>query len=189
MRCCDFKLSLTSFSGSVSGMDIDQQNRAIGKRLASLRGDVSQKDLADRMRERGHKWSQATVWAIERGDRPLKLTEAIDVTEALGTTYARLTNSEMGHVAETALQDMASAAADIGDGLQRFAFYRSQAIVAAMLLSRNGEADGETAKRCREYIAKTPADLVADWARRARDESTAVQKWLEASSGVDSEAS
>lgn len=37
---------------------------------------MSQKDLADAMRARGFKWSQATVWAVEKGERPLRLTEA-----------------------------------------------------------------------------------------------------------------
>lgn len=32
------------------------------------------------MRERGFKWSQATVWAIEKGDRPLRLAEAWELS-------------------------------------------------------------------------------------------------------------
>lgn len=45
---------------------------------------MSQKDLAERMRERGWKWSQATVWSIEKGERPLRLAEAEDVSAVLG---------------------------------------------------------------------------------------------------------
>ncbi|CEG85766.1 helix-turn-helix transcriptional regulator [Propionibacterium freudenreichii] len=49
----------------------------IGDRVNQLRGTkVSQQALADAMRERGFKWNQATVWNVERGDRPLKLSEA-----------------------------------------------------------------------------------------------------------------
>jgi transcriptional regulator with XRE-family HTH domain len=55
----------------------------IGRNLSALRGDMSQKDLADRMRRRGFKWSQATVWAIEKGERPLRVTEA----EAIGDVF------------------------------------------------------------------------------------------------------
>ena len=55
----------------------------IGQNLEILRGDTSQKDLADRMRERGFKWSQATVWSIERGERPLRLSEAQEVADIL----------------------------------------------------------------------------------------------------------
>lgn len=61
-------------------MTIDER---IGQNLAITRGELSQKDLADRMRERGWKWSQATVWSIEKGERPLRLAEAEDVADIL----------------------------------------------------------------------------------------------------------
>lgn len=35
------------------------------------------------MRQRGHRWSQATVWAVEKGERQLRLTEAEDLGEIL----------------------------------------------------------------------------------------------------------
>lgn len=62
----------------------------IGRNLVALRSDMTQKALADAMRERGHKWSQATVWALEKGDRPLKLTEAKDLVEIVGGDITRL---------------------------------------------------------------------------------------------------
>ena len=55
----------------------------IGHNLTVLRGSMSQKELADRMRKLGFKWSQATVWSIEKGERPLRLTES----EALGSVF------------------------------------------------------------------------------------------------------
>lgn len=55
----------------------------IGRNLTVLRGSMSQKELADRMRKLGFKWSQATVWSIEKGERPLRLTES----EALGSVF------------------------------------------------------------------------------------------------------
>jgi hypothetical protein len=45
---------------------------------------MTQQALANEMRERGHKWSQATVWSVEKGERPIRLTEAVDVAEILG---------------------------------------------------------------------------------------------------------
>ncbi len=53
----------------------------IGTNLTRIRGSRSQKDVADAMRDRGFKWSQATVWSVEKGERPLRLTEA----QALGS--------------------------------------------------------------------------------------------------------
>lgn len=43
------------------------------------------------MKDRGHKWSQSTVWSVERGDRPLRLTEAEDLAAILGVEVAMLT--------------------------------------------------------------------------------------------------
>ena len=59
--------------------DRDPRDVQAGENLAILRGDMTQSALAAKMRERGWKWSQATVWAIERGDRPLRIAEAVDV--------------------------------------------------------------------------------------------------------------
>ncbi|MDI3241641.1 helix-turn-helix transcriptional regulator [Arthrobacter sp. AL08] len=56
----------------------------MGMRVAQLRGERSQKSVADEMRLRGWKWSQATMWSIERGDRPLKVREAKELAEVLG---------------------------------------------------------------------------------------------------------
>lgn len=61
--------------------NLDQR---IGENLVTMRGEMTQKALADLMREKGHKWSQATVWAAEKGDRAIKLTEAHDLSTVLG---------------------------------------------------------------------------------------------------------
>lgn len=59
-------------------------DRQVGENVAQLRGDMSQKALATAMRDQGHKWSQSTVWAVERGERPLKLVEAASLVSILG---------------------------------------------------------------------------------------------------------
>lgn len=65
-------------------MSKQDKDRQIGANLVRIRDGMSQNDLALKMRERGHKWSAATVWAIEKGERPLKLAEATDVISILG---------------------------------------------------------------------------------------------------------
>lgn len=52
--------------------------------MASLRGARSQKVLAEQMRDRGWSWAQATVSSVEKGERPLRLTEAEDLADLLG---------------------------------------------------------------------------------------------------------
>lgn len=61
--------------------DVDKR---IGEAVLTQRGHMAQQTLADAMRERGHKWSQATVWSVEKGERPLRLSEAGSVAEVLG---------------------------------------------------------------------------------------------------------
>lgn len=60
-----------------------EQDLWIGQNVANARGEMSQQALADAMREAGHKWSQSTVWSVEKGDRPLRLTEASDLSRLL----------------------------------------------------------------------------------------------------------
>ena len=66
--------------------DDDEQkrrNQQIGRNLQKLRGERSQQRVADYMRDCKHKWSQSTVWSVEKGDRPLRLTEAKDLAAFL----------------------------------------------------------------------------------------------------------
>lgn len=72
----------TTCGDTLGGMsDTDAR---IGKRLQELRGELSQAALASAMAERGHKWSQATVWSVETGRRPIRLAEADDVASICG---------------------------------------------------------------------------------------------------------
>ncbi|WP_433721096.1 helix-turn-helix domain-containing protein [Microbacterium laevaniformans] len=63
---------------------MSSHDELIGTNLARLRQGMSQTELAKHMRERGHKWTQPTVVAIEKGERPLRMSEAVDASEALG---------------------------------------------------------------------------------------------------------
>lgn len=57
-----------------------------GERLKFLRelAGLSQAEFAKVVRDRGPKWSQGTVWTVEAGERPLRLSEAILIAEFLG---------------------------------------------------------------------------------------------------------
>ena len=67
--------------------DVDKR---IGEAVLTERGRMTQQAFADAMRERGHKWSQATVWSVEKGERPLRLSEAASVAEVLGVEIEHL---------------------------------------------------------------------------------------------------
>ena len=61
------------------------EDRRIGEQVSTLRGARTQQAIADEMRKRAWKWSQATVWSVEKGERPLRLAEAEDLATVLGT--------------------------------------------------------------------------------------------------------
>jgi CRISPR/Cas system-associated exonuclease Cas4 (RecB family) len=77
-----------------------EQDRQIGRTMAILRGDKTQQAVADEMRMRGWRWSQATVWSVEKGERPLRLAEAEDLAEVLGTVsvHSFLTEPVGAHI-------------------------------------------------------------------------------------------
>jgi hypothetical protein len=63
-----------------------ESDREVGRVVAELRGERTQQSVADAMRELGWPWSQATVWSVEKGERPLKLREAVVLAAILGTS-------------------------------------------------------------------------------------------------------
>ena len=67
--------------------DIDQ-NIAANLRTYREAGSISQEDLAQRMVDRGFGFSQATIWKIEAGQRPVRASELIALTHSLGIMSA-----------------------------------------------------------------------------------------------------
>lgn len=69
-------------------------NEIIGKNIAVFRGDMSQAELADLMKKRGKdkgvRWSQTTVWEVEKGKRALKFSEALVLADILSIPLERL---------------------------------------------------------------------------------------------------
>lgn len=65
------------------GPDIDR-NVAANLRQFREQYGVSQDELARRMSEHGFGFTQATIWKIESGQRPVKISEAVALGKALG---------------------------------------------------------------------------------------------------------
>jgi transcriptional regulator with XRE-family HTH domain len=63
--------------------DIDQ-NIAANLRTYREAAAISQEELAQRMADLGFGFSQATIWKIERGQRPVKASELIALADSLG---------------------------------------------------------------------------------------------------------
>jgi transcriptional regulator with XRE-family HTH domain len=63
---------------------------AANVRAYRARADVTQQQLAGRMRQLGARWHYQTVGAVERGDRPLSAVEIPALAMALGTGIEEL---------------------------------------------------------------------------------------------------
>jgi transcriptional regulator with XRE-family HTH domain len=63
-------------------IDIDQ-NIAANLRTYREAGSISQEELAQRMADRGFGFSQATIWKIERGQRPVRASELVALADSL----------------------------------------------------------------------------------------------------------
>jgi transcriptional regulator with XRE-family HTH domain len=58
-------------------------NIAANLRIYREAGNISQEDLAQRMTDRGFGFSQATIWKIERGQRPVRASELVALADSL----------------------------------------------------------------------------------------------------------
>lgn len=76
------------------------RDKKIGHALKTIRGSRSQSWLAKEMQDRGHRWSQSTIWAIENGYQAAKITEAIDLSEILGFDMSILASANEAMLSE-----------------------------------------------------------------------------------------
>lgn len=61
----------------------DQQ---VGQNIARLRGEMTQDELADLMKERGFRWSHTTVYNVEVGERPVRASELKELADIFHVT-------------------------------------------------------------------------------------------------------
>lgn len=154
----------------------------IGRNLTRFRGDMSQKDLADKMRALGWKWSQSTVWSIERGDRPLRLAEA----EALGPILqimgtGPLLANETAASLQSAMQNVVNARDDLG---QAALYYDRRRYHLALTADRYAdELDEQFREQIRDAL-EAPEDVIRAFMRyrRAEEESELL---MDRAEGVD----
>jgi transcriptional regulator with XRE-family HTH domain len=144
-------------------VDMDKQ---IGYNLQQFRGDLTQQELADRMKDKGWKWSQSTVWAIEKGERPLRLAEALDLDEVFGFPISKILGSPerdaSGWVAavQRLRSDFESARSDLD------ALARKIAVIRARVHSLGSSTvifDGEPGVAAAGGAAQAALDEISDF--------------------------
>ena len=122
-----------------------EKDAEIGEAVRLLRGDRTQEDVAATMRERGWKWSQATMWAVEKGTRPLKLAEADALSAVLDVPLWRLLTGEKETSVLRALDRVAEAESDLRHAV--FKFHRAQNSLGVEM--RDGLSAGEVSEGTR----------------------------------------
>jgi transcriptional regulator with XRE-family HTH domain len=161
-------LAATGFPGRVRSVLSDEQ---IGKNLARLRGDMSQKELAAAMRERGFRWSQATVWSVEKGERPLRLSEAEEIAAILGTFSSYLAeDDDLAGVSEV-LRVVADAHHALSEAIKAYDMARFMLAVRA-----DDAADSISdsyAEAIEDWLDRDVAAIVAEVARQEETEALA----------------
>lgn len=131
----------------------------IGENLQALRGSMSQAALAAQMKKRGWRWSQPTVAAVEKGERPLKLAEAEHLVEILGLAeIEELTERPFRTLADNAWGRMVRAS----DALRLAAveFWESQRHLAALADESAAWANDDDVKIWTLWLLSDEADPV-----------------------------
>lgn len=165
-------------------MATDEQ---IGATLTRIRNGRSQKDVADAMRSHGFKWSQATVWAVEKGERPLRLTEAQALGVVLGINHDLL-------LAEPEELDLHADVADFTDRLEEIASlaYESYDAQRRLVSAIDDRPESERAGVTLSIATRTAIDAVIDGLARADGHYRRVSEtgeWLDRRHSVESEYS
>lgn len=99
------------------------------QRLRTERG-WSQAELAEKMRERGFtKFHPTTISRIEKGDRPVRIAEALGLARVLGTSVARMmVPTEDAKVLDqlfAAVDDHTAVENAIFDGFEKWILYKA----------------------------------------------------------------
>src|SRR5688572_30629402 len=114
-------------------------DETIGANIQRFRGSISQKEMAARMRDAGWKWSQATVWSVEKGERPLRLAEAVDLGDILQVPFVALLLSDRGNAVDRAMNDFVDAGHELGSTIKKFYVTQAALARAVEIARENGE--------------------------------------------------
>lgn len=116
---------------------------------------MTQTALANAMKDLGHKWSQPTVVAIEKGERPLRLSEARDIAVVLGIEIADLIKSPTTAQLEDAYLQLGTIAVQARLSLADWRRFRVEALqLADAYLAESPAQSAEEDEQARALIAK-----------------------------------
>lgn len=122
---------------------------------------MTQQEVATAMRERGWKWAQATVWSIEKGERPLRLAEAEELSTIVGTSSSNFARPEPLNVVQTNLRRAAVVRGQILESVKAYDAALTELAVSA------DDVGSDLPNWLREAVSSTleiaPAEIEAAW--------------------------
>ena len=110
------------------------------------------------MRDRGWKWSQATVWSIERGERSVKLAEVQDLAACLNVLAPLLTYPDAGSQVMQWVQELARAERGVQSST---AAYEDARLQLQVLLQEVGDQIAGTGVEgiAQDVVSRSAADV------------------------------
>lgn len=195
----DFAFHTPRFAGTVKDMIEDAE---IGKNLTRFRAaaGLTQQRLGALMTQRGWKWSQTTVYNVEKGERPLRLREAEDVAHVVGVTVNDLVRPAPAGIHLARIQeDMKDLRADFHDAAEGIArFLNSRGMLETALspddlfgvAAPEGPEFAKVSEEGQRLLASTTTfDLlkkaVVQWVEEGPGQDN-VAGWFEDQGGVES---
>ncbi|MFN3948024.1 helix-turn-helix domain-containing protein [Microbacterium sp.] len=142
------------------------RDKTIGENLARIRGELSQQALADAMRDRGYEWTQATVWAIEKGRRPMRLAEAEALAALLTVDITDLLQLPNWIQFESSISALVKAETDVLDAAARFEDHLLEVAHYADLLIAEGELPDDVERELVRMGTVRFEETVVDVVRR-----------------------
>jgi len=134
----------------------------IGKNLARLRGDMTQKEVAAAMKARGWKWSQTTVWGVENGERPLRLAEADDLADILRASIVSFSRRDVLAALDLARSELSSAAVAAREALRTFSKAQMKLAIRADAVENVGETLPDGGLPVQQQLLLSMQDIVAE---------------------------
>lgn len=135
---------------------MSDRDEEIGQNLARFRGERTQQDIADAMRSMGYKWSQATVWSVEKGERPIRLTEAMDIAHVLHVDLSDLFSTQQESVLRVALTNMAPASKRLEEAATSYEHLQLILALAADIFPHSERYETEL----RDWLDLSASDVV-----------------------------
>jgi transcriptional regulator with XRE-family HTH domain len=164
--------AMASHEDRFTGID---QNIAANLRTYREAASVSQEELAQRMADRGFGFSQATIWKIESGQRPVRVSELVALGDSLRVFPFTSLTSEPGEARHRAeLRQANRNAHDAYEELKAAAAAYIEAQIELVVLARSAHDDGITVTELDTSWLSTPPEEAVIQARIEGDQEAAL---------------